>query len=329
MFIAVSHSDERRVKIYSTNYESGFMKFRKVRLPRDANLSNTFTLMDTSEQQVFLFIENHGETSPFGNLYISDEKGRTFTLSMTNVIKGHAVDFEKINSLDGTYVLNRYNKPLKGQHSFKNANYQEFDESDMIAEETRKGRMQSRSTKAGGKMSQSSQDVQRIPDSIPEQEVYDNVRSYITHNKGANWELLRAPSVTSKGSPIDCHIEDDCSLHMEIYSHNGHLAPVYSTETSVGVVLATGNLGKRLSGPSDAKNLYISRDGGMTWKSVRPGAYIYEIGDHGAILVIAKHMEAVTEIEFSWDEGLNWTTLKIADEPVWVQNIIIEPNSLS
>ena len=49
MFVAVSHSDERRIQIYSSNYESGFMKLRKVRLPKDAMLSNTFTLMDTSE----------------------------------------------------------------------------------------------------------------------------------------------------------------------------------------------------------------------------------------------------------------------------------------
>lgn len=96
----------------------------------------------------------------------------------------------------------------------------------------------------------------------------------------------------------------------------------------MGVVLATGNLGKRLS-DDDQKNLYLSRDGGMTWKSIRAGAYIYEIGDHGAILVIAKHTQAVTEVEFSWDEGTTWTTFKIADEPVWIQNIIIEPNSLS
>lgn len=66
--------------------------------------------MDTSESQVFLFIENHGELTPFGNLYISDEKGRSFTLSMPNVIKGNAVDFEKVSSLDGTFLINRYNK---------------------------------------------------------------------------------------------------------------------------------------------------------------------------------------------------------------------------
>jgi len=155
------------------------------------------------------------------------------------------------------------------------------------------------------------------------------VRTYITHNKGGKWELLRAPTQTSKGAPIDCHIEDDCSLHLEIYSHMGKLAPVYSTETAVGIVLGTGNLGKKLTPNNDPKNLYISRDGGLTWRSVKPGTYIYEIGDHGAIIVIAKKNEPVTEIEFSWDEGSTWTTLKISDIPIFVENIIIEPNSIS
>jgi len=63
---------------------------------------------------VFLFIENHGTTSPFGNVYISDEKGRVFTLSISNVIKKAAVDFEKINSLDGSFIVNRYDAVLPG-----------------------------------------------------------------------------------------------------------------------------------------------------------------------------------------------------------------------
>jgi hypothetical protein len=113
MFVAASHSDERRVSIYSSNIYSGFKTMKNVRLPADAILSKTFTVLDTTSSQVFLFIENHGLDSPFGNLYISDELGRSFSLSMENVIKGEAVDFEKVLSLDGTYIANKYSKNHK------------------------------------------------------------------------------------------------------------------------------------------------------------------------------------------------------------------------
>ncbi len=113
MFIAASHSDEQHVRIYSSNALSGFKSVKSVRLPTDAILSNTFTVLDTTESQVFLFIENHGLSSPFGNLYISGEEGRSFTLSMEHVIKGDAVDFEKVHSMDGTYIVNKYTKGTK------------------------------------------------------------------------------------------------------------------------------------------------------------------------------------------------------------------------
>ena len=94
-------------------------------------------------------------------------------------------------------------------------------------------------------------------------------------------------------------------------------------------MLATGNLGRRLTSNDSPKNLYISRDGGLTWKSTKPGSYIYEIGDHGALIVIAKKNQPTTDIEFSWDEGLTWETLKISEKSMYIENIIIEPNSVS
>jgi len=108
MFVSCSFSDQLRVKIYSSTFRSGFMNLKQVHLPKDAMLSASFTLMDTSEEQVFLYLENHGLRSPFGNLYISDANARVFSLSMENVIKGTAVDFERVSSLDGTFIANRY-----------------------------------------------------------------------------------------------------------------------------------------------------------------------------------------------------------------------------
>lgn len=94
-------------------------------------------------------------------------------------------------------------------------------------------------------------------------------------------------------------------------------------------MLAVGNLGSRITSNDSPKNLYISRDGGLTWRSVRPGKYIYEIGDHGALIVIAKKNTPTNSIEFSWDEGITWETLVISEKNLLIENIIIEPNSVS
>lgn len=111
MFVSCSHEDMIRVNVFASTYRSGFTNMKKTRLPADAHMTTTFTLMDTSEQQVFLFLENKGLNTPFGNVYISDANGRAFSLSLENVIKGNAVDFERVTSLDGTFIANRYAPP--------------------------------------------------------------------------------------------------------------------------------------------------------------------------------------------------------------------------
>lgn len=44
---------------------------------------------------------------------------------------------------------------------------------------------------------------------------------------------------------------------------------------------------------------------------------------------MARKDKPTTELEFSWDEGESWETLNFSDSPVLVENIIIEPNSIS
>lgn len=58
-----------------------------------------------------------------GNVYISDYTGRQFSESLTNVVRGtEFVDFEKVNSLDGVFISNKYlfkkgGQPGKGTRS--------------------------------------------------------------------------------------------------------------------------------------------------------------------------------------------------------------------
>lgn len=147
MFVSNAHEDQTRVKIYSSTFRSGFKNLKLVRLPPAAHATTTFTLMDTSEQQVFLFLENKGMTTPFGSVYISDESGRAFSLSLDDVIKGNAVDFERVTSLDGTFIANKYSPSVITKMLRGRANYGQmddwaedevaWDESDIIAEEAR------------------------------------------------------------------------------------------------------------------------------------------------------------------------------------------------
>jgi hypothetical protein len=44
-----------------------------------------------------------------GNVYISDYQGKYYSESIKNVLRGtEYVDFERINSLDGVFLANRY-----------------------------------------------------------------------------------------------------------------------------------------------------------------------------------------------------------------------------
>jgi len=83
--------------------------------------------------------------------------------------------------------------------------------------------------------------------SVAADEVEQHVRTMITHNKGGSWDTIKAPEKTSKGKRIQCFNEDGCSLHFEIYSAMGEHSPVYSSQSAVGIVIGTGNLGEYLS----------------------------------------------------------------------------------
>lgn len=35
-------------------------------------------------------------------------------------------------------------------------------------------------------------------------------------------------------------------------------------------------------------NTYLSRDGGLSWVEIKKGSYIYEISNHGGLIVMSK-----------------------------------------
>lgn len=158
----------------------------------------------------------------------------------------------------------------------------------------------------------------------------ESIRTYITHNKGGKWDLIRAPEYDVDGNPSRCYIEEGCSLHLQIYSSNGIFPPPYSQDSAIGIIMAVGNIGRQLEkNKPDRMNTYLSRDGGLTWQEVMKGSHIYEIGDHGGLIAMAKNMEKTSEILYTFNEGNTWHTMTISDSAIDVTNIIIEPLSVA
>jgi len=146
MFVSRSNQNEKFVHTYSATYRTAFTKFTEIILPpNEKPVAHSFTVLDASEDQVFLFLENHGAKSPFGNIYVSDEEAHYFSLSLENVIKSKSVDFERVPSLDGTYVANIYDPKADGGSNDKINELEEdgensahpkkavFDQADIVA----------------------------------------------------------------------------------------------------------------------------------------------------------------------------------------------------
>jgi hypothetical protein len=94
--------------------------------------------MDTSEKSVFLYVSNDKILDPVGNLFVSDGLGYRFTHSLENIIKaGNAVDFETIESLDGTFIANKYdvNHGVKPKKSV--GEVRQITDEDILKEEKR------------------------------------------------------------------------------------------------------------------------------------------------------------------------------------------------
>ena len=54
------------------------------------------------------------------------------------------------------------------------------------------------------------------------------------------------------------------------------------------------------------------------------GSNIYEVGDHGGLIVMASDQKATDTLFYSWDEGLTWESKKFTSKPFEISNIIIE-----
>jgi len=297
----------------------GGRTFRSAQLAQEL-AEKSYTVLDTSEGTVIMHV-NHGNqefSSGVGNVYVSDKDGVRYSLSLANNVRGSSGDaeFDKVLSLEGVYMANVRDKPKtseteanEAESSNKKKDDEEDDEDELEKSSSDTAVDKRRSQKSKGKA-----------ESI--------IRTVISYDKGGAWNYLKAPKVDSKGQKIDCP-PDRCWLHMHGITNFHNYAPFYSVENAIGLIMGTGNIGPYLRFEPDQVNTFLSRDGGLTWAEAHKGAFIYEFGDHGGLMVMADDIRKTKQVVFSWNEGQSWYDFELGELPVEVDNVVTEPNATS
>ncbi|CAJ0632765.1 3196_t:CDS:2 [Entrophospora sp. SA101] len=142
---------------------------------------------------------------------------------------------------------------------------------------------------------------------------------------GNTWSFLNPPKEDANGRKYEC---TDCNLHLHSYTERRDPRDAFSSSTAVGLMMGVGNVGDYLT-PYSEGNTYLTNDAGFTWREVKKGAYMYEFGDQGAIIVIVDDKSPTDHVLYSFDEGQSWSEFKFSTELVRVRDIATVPGGIS
>ncbi|XP_006630890.2 VPS10 domain-containing receptor SorCS3 [Lepisosteus oculatus] len=164
---------------------------------------------------------------------------------------------------------------------------------------------------------------------IANRKLENQVKTYITYNKGRDWRLLQAPATDMGGNDIHC-VLPFCSLHLHLQiSENPYTSGSISSKSSApGIIVATGNIGAELS----HKNIgmFISSDAGNNWSQIFEEEYSIWFLDKGGALVAIKQATApIRHLWISFDEGKQWSRYSFTLAPLFVDGVLVEPGTES
>jgi hypothetical protein len=139
------------------------------------------------------------------------------------------------------------------------------------------------------------------------------LQSVITFDLGATWSLIKAPrGACSTG---------DCFLHVLLNSNEFPTA--YSPSDAVGVWITSGMVGACLDPKAASYGTYFTSDGGANWQTMSQTPLIYEVSNHGALVVGSAIKTLTNEFTYTLDSGASFRTCTFnASTSVMVNNIL-------
>ncbi|PWA30690.1 hypothetical protein CCH79_00009138, partial [Gambusia affinis] len=153
----------------------------------------------------------------------------------------------------------------------------------------------------------------------------NQVKTYITYNRGRDWRLLQAPSRDLRGNSINC-VLPYCSLHLHLHvSANPYTSGnIASRESAPGIIVASGSIGSELT--TSNVSAFITSDAGNTWRQIFDEEYAVLYLDQGGALVAIRHTPLpIRHLWLSFDEGRQWNKYSFSNTPLFVDGVLGEP----
>ncbi|KAI6066435.1 VPS10 domain-containing receptor SorCS1 [Aix galericulata] len=160
---------------------------------------------------------------------------------------------------------------------------------------------------------------------LANKKIDNQVKTFITYNKGRDWNLLQAPDTDLRGNPVHCLLPY-CSLHLHLkVSENPYTSGnIASRDTAPSIIVASGNIGTELS--DDDISMFVSADAGNTWRQIFEEEHSVLYLDQGGVLVAIKHTSLpIRHLWLSFDEGKSWSKYSFTSLPLFVDGVLGEP----
>ncbi|XP_074449302.1 VPS10 domain-containing receptor SorCS1-like isoform X3 [Larus michahellis] len=160
---------------------------------------------------------------------------------------------------------------------------------------------------------------------LANKKIDNQVKTFITYNKGRDWSLLQAPDTDLRGNPIHCLLPY-CSLHLHLkVSDNPYTSGnIASRDTAPSIIVASGNIGTELS--DNDISMFVSSDAGNTWRQIFEEEHSVLYLDQGGVLVAMKHTSLpIRHLWLSFDEGRSWSKYSFTSLPLFVDGVLGEP----
>ncbi|KAL2869409.1 vacuolar protein sorting/targeting protein 10 [Aspergillus lucknowensis] len=170
--------------------------------------------------------------------------------------------------------------------------------------------------------------VDELSDGTPKK-----LRTVITHNDGGEWTLLAPPDKDANGEKFSCSVVagkgiDKCALHLHGYTERADPRDTFSSGSAIGLMLGVGNVGGHLTSKDEA-DTFMTQDGGISWKPVKKGRYMWEYGDSGSVIVIVPEQKSTKVLHYSTDEGESWQDYTFSEEEMEISDISTVPSDTS